>query len=370
MAWTRKLSVMGMAFAALLTTDPVARGEQQLASARGSGIVRLAGEEIKSLVQGDVFAGPAESQSDDFECGCGEADCGICEADACCEDSCPQWSARMGVVALHRDSPDPVPMVYDDGGVGPLAFAGDRFDLGYSPGVEVALRRAPDDCHYGLEGRYLWVDNWTNERRVFGLNNAAVNTTPRTAFGGVDLNAYYQSSLQSAEANLQKCLTDRVTVLAGARYIRFHEKMLLQFAGAADDVYFKTGNELVGMQIGTEALLFEDCKGFRIDAMVKAGVYGNFSSTDTQTVIVDPTPVRNSTSTKTHVAFFGEAGIFGSWDFNSCWSIRSGYRVLFLDGVLVAGNQTPMTDNLAQTLGWDYSGVLFHGGSLSIERRW
>ena len=113
----------------------------------------------------------------------------------------------------------------------------------------------------------------------------------------------------------------------------------------------------------------DNCCRLRVESVCRAGLYGNNANTAVRIDVVEVGFVSESAGMD-HVAFFGELGLIASCQLSPCWSVRGGYQVNWLEGVLVAGNQIPVTTNGAAVQGFDYSGVLYHGASLVVEARW
>lgn len=79
-------------------------------------------------------------------------------------------------------------------------------------------------------------------------------------------------------------------------------------------------------------------------------------------------PRKNSTPS---VGFIGDIAITGGYRFNKTWTLRTGYTMIWLTGVALAGNQFDFTDTAGsgtQLLG---AGTVFlQGATLGLEARW
>ena len=267
-----------------------------------------------------------------------------------------------------RERMDDVPLVIDNNGAGPTVLNARDFGFDYEAGIDAGITYNRCDCPLSLESRYLWISDWTSTRSATGLTNPSINTNPPASnFGARTFTATYQSQFQSFELNLRHQCSDRISVLAGFRYIDFDERLDLDVDGALN--YWMTSNDLYGFQIGGDAVLYDNCCRLRVEAVCRAGVYGNDANTAVRIDVVEVGFVSESAGMD-HVAFFGELGLLASYQLSPCWSVRGGYQVNWLEGVLVAGNQLPVTTNGAVVQGFDYSGVLYHGASLLAEARW
>jgi hypothetical protein len=277
-------------------------------------------------------------------------------------------SVSFGPLFMRRASPDNIPLAIDNSGAGPVIVSGSDFQFDFEAGVEASLLFDHPNLPAPLEARYFWISDWFDSRSAAGLTNAVVNTTPNVGnFSTLDY-ARYQSQLQSFELNFRRQIPCDVTLMIGLRYVSFDEDLDLLFDGG-DRFWWGIENDLFGVQLGAQRALYDNCCGFTIEGFIKAGIYGNDAKVATQVMLVEQAAISQRNGMD-HVAFVGELGLFASYDICRCWNVRAGYQVMWLDGVLVAANQVPATDNNALTINFDYTDVLFHGAMLQVERRW
>lgn len=322
----------------------------------------------KEVYQNAQSYGPTLSESCAGNCGAGCGD--ACCADACCCDPCcGPLTVRAGAVYVHRSNVDNIPLVTQNLGAGPVAISGGDYDFGYSPGVDASVIYDGGRTPWSVETRFLWIDDWTTSQNAVGLNNAGITTTPTTNLFGGMVETNYRSELESLEINLRRSFCcGTFTLLSGMRYITFNERLDINFDNFSEN-RFATGNELLGYQLGGEGILYDNCCGFRVEGFGKAGIYGNNARTMVMLQQIEQEPASESAGMD-HVAFFGELGLFASYEFCPCWRVRAGYQAMWLDGVLVAANQVPQTDNAGMTVGFDYTDAFFHGALLSLEANW
>jgi hypothetical protein len=304
---------------------------------------------------------------------CTTAQSGCCDNGACCDNCdlcgcdpcCGPWTARVGGVIVRRERLDDVPLLLDNFGGGPTALNANEYQFDYEAGVDASLIFDTPALPAAIEGRFLWIDDYVATRNLTGYNSLAVNTMPNTGLFVNNLETRYRSELQSIEINFRRDLwLDCVTLLGGFRYIDFNERLDL-----GPDNNWTTRNDLFGFQLGGEAILYEHCCGLRIESFGKAGVYGNNARVGVMLQAVEEEPV-SETNGMDHVAFFGEAGLWASYEFHTCWRVRGGYQVMWLDGVLVAANQAPMTDNNGIVQAFAYRDVVYHGAMFMLEANW
>ncbi len=301
-------------------------------------------------------------------CGCDDASCGY--DSGCCGSCCSLATVRIGAVFMQRSTPDNIPLVTANGGAGATILNANDFSFDFEPGVDATF--IYHDCSetWGIEARYLWISEWSSTRNFTGLNLAGINTNPFTALGAATLDATYQSELQGFEINLRRrCCSGCVTLLAGFRYVDLDERLDLVFDGVILN-HWMTMNDMYGFQLGGEAILYEHCCGLRIEGVGKAGIYGNNAKVGTRLDVVEVLVSQNGGMD--HVAFLGELGLSVSYPITCCWRVRAGYHVMWIDGVLLAANQVPITDpnNMMATNMFDYSDVFYHGASVMLEATW
>lgn len=79
-------------------------------------------------------------------------------------------------------------------------------------------------------------------------------------------------------------------------------------------------------------------------------------------------PRKNST---TSVGFIGDIAITGGYRFNETWALRTGYTMIWLTGVALAGNQFDFTDTADSGTRLFGAGTVFlQGATLGLEGRW
>jgi hypothetical protein len=170
------------------------------------------------------------------------------------------------------------------------------------------------------------------------------------------------------------------TILAGFRYTRLRESFEFHAVGeAAMDYLERAENDLAGFQTGGDVWigLFQ---GMRIGAEGKVGIYNNNFTLD-NTIITTPEAgsppdlVEHFSSNKP--AFISEASVDVVADILPSWSLRAGYEILFLNSLVLAGEnfntaspyglptQEPRVPFLFQE-----GHAVFHGFHAGIEYIW
>jgi hypothetical protein len=201
------------------------------------------------------------------------------------------------------------------------------------------------------------------------------------------------SDLQTAEISYRRYwlgYTPRVsgTLLGGFRYTKVNEEFVFASQGseplpnttlplASLEYNEDCENNLAGFQMGGDiwVSLFQ---GLRIGTEGKVGIYDNHSSL-TNRITTNPTDVQPPSSFEQfkddHAAFIGEGSFDVVADVLPSLSIRAGYELLFLNELVLAGdnfNQTSPYGNQGQRVPFmDMSGELFyHGGHIGLEYAW
>ena len=239
------------------------------------------------------------------------------------------------------------------------------FNFGVHTGVDVSLLRqfASDRS---LEVRYFGVDYWrdtdvvtTTPGDLFQINSAV----PIFTLAGSSIDATYTSSLHNLEINVRQGLDDRWTLLAGFRYAELDEGFSATLVGAAVPFRYNTTtrNRLYGFQLGGEGRLWSH-HSFSLDAVGKAGVFGNAAAQDS--AILTGLVTLPSNGSSAHTAFIGEVGAIGSFQLTEHLALRGGYRLLWIDGVALATDQLTVSE-FANGTGFSSSGSVFYHGAFA-----
>lgn len=257
--------------------------------------------------------------------------------DAGCDQCDPLWTIYAGAVILKRESPS----VLQD------------FDFDYEVGADINVRRRIGQ-DWAAELRYFGVDDWDDQQTLGVL--------PLPELGTVFLGGpgEYSSSLHSTEINLRRdWISDRLTVLAGFRWVELHE----EFA-ASDGLLFladNVDNHMYGFQLGVDAVVWDRGR-FTVNAGAKAGIYYNDADVDGAVIMMGVPSVGTAEDDST--AFLGEMSITGAYELNQNWSVLAGYQLLWIEGVATADRQAGalVTGDL------DTSGSPFyHGATLGVQ---
>jgi hypothetical protein len=233
---------------------------------------------------------------------------------------------------------------------------------------------------------------------IFGISPVGVNLpggpnpfTERASFQSIDL----ESNLQSAEVSYRRYWLGywpRVsgTLLAGARYVKIGEDF--EFFSQGSEVLpqpqpqnvlaslrydVNTDNNLAGAQAGGDVWV-SLMQGLRIGTEGKAGVYNNNSKL-TNRIVTSPVGVQPPSLfeqfRENNIAFVGEASVDVVADLFPSLSLRAGYEVLFVDSLILAGdnfNQVSPYGNQGtrQPFVDDHGELFYHGAHFGVEYIW
>lgn len=234
---------------------------------------------------------------------------------------------------------------------------------------------------------------------LFGTSPAGVNLpngpnpfTERANTQSIELS----SDLQTAEISYRRYWLGYIprvsgTLLAGVRYTRVNENFVFASQGseqfpqqqpqgidlAALEYKEDCENNLAGFQTGGD-IWVSLMQGVRIGSEAKAGIYNNHSRLAnriaTTPAAIQP-PALFEEFKDDNVAFIGEGSFDVVFDILPSLSIRAGYEVLFLNELVLAG------DNFNQTSPYGNQGprepfvvtdgeLFYHGGHVGLEYCW
>jgi len=202
------------------------------------------------------------------------------------------------------------------------------------------------------------------------------------------------SDLQTAELSYRRYWLGYVprvsgTLLAGFRYTRLTDEFQFRTQGSEPLANNPNGplaalrynedceNNLAGAQIGGD-IWVSMFQGLRIGSEAKAGIYNNHYSLTNQITTTPPGTTPPSLFEEfrgDHVAFIGEGSVDVVADILPSISLRAGYEVLFLNSLVLAGdnfNQTSPYGNQGTRVPFvDNDGQMFyHGAHAGLEYIW
>jgi hypothetical protein len=249
----------------------------------------------------------------------------------CCE---PLWTFRAGVLVFKQESPSRLR----------------DFDFDFEPGIEVSALRRLGECR-AVELRYLGVDDWDDR-----LDLGQVGLFP--------VAAGYSSDLHSTEINLRREWSDRISTLAGFRWVEVHEELGVDVADYPV-LGVDADNHMYGFQVGGQALIWDRGGPLQVTSGAKAGVYYNRSDVGIGISIPSPpleSPLVLGDSFKgSHTAFLGEWDLTARFALTDCLALRASYDLMWIEGSTRAEGQIR---SLIDTRSIDTSGSQFYHGAM------
>lgn len=305
----------------------------------------------------------------------------------------PLWSGRTDGLLLWRDAPQGLPLFNTfSGGVatGPAFNAAD-FASGMAAGPRFTLFRHTGDDG-AIEFNFLRVQSFMAERVLpttdGGYQLADLDEGIFCCPSIVPIDAVagrLSSGLQSFEINRRLPTSGRWQWLAGFRWVQWNEAANIDTAWlpigpvAPRSAYAtRTNNDLYGLQIGGDSILFGLGRSFRIEGLGKAGVFWNRSG-QASSHAYSGDPFQNAflltnRRSVSRAAFVGEIGATAVYDLFDWLSVRAGYAAFWLGGLATATSQfddqclCPL-DPVRTAI--DTGGSVFvHGLTLGLEARW
>ncbi len=276
------------------------------------------------------------------------------------------WYVQAEGIFLRRTVGSSAVLATDPGGTTPLGTARD-FHFSHDGGPRFVIGKQLSDVN-ALEFVYFGLYDMQSSASVAG---------PGMAVGspiiGTNFNADYHSSVNSFEANLRHSMNGNLSVLAGFRYLNWHEDIDGQFnagrtipqPGPLVRSTLLTNNNLWGVQAGGEWQgSLRDLLG--LTAFGKAGIFGNEAYARGTTSAGPVTTVVSNAGCQ--ASFIGELGVVATRQINDRLSLRGGYTMMWVEGIALAPDQPARfaTNGSIHSNG----GVFLHGVVFGAHLRW
>jgi hypothetical protein len=193
------------------------------------------------------------------------------------------------------------------------------------------------------------------------------------------------SDLQTAEMSYRRYWVGYIprvsgTILAGFRYTRLEESFAFTTIGEASaETSTNAENDLAGFQTGGDVWIGL-MQGLRLGAEGKVGIYNNHYKLHNR-IITSPLgttpPSLNERIKDDNLAFISEGSVDLVADILPSWSIRAGYEVLFIESLVLAGeNFNPVSpyglpgQPVRVPFVFDQGNAVYHGGHVGVEFIW
>jgi hypothetical protein len=299
-------------------------------------------------------------------------DVGMLQGGVC--GACPRWTVQVDALMLWQGGVASRPL-YLDAASRAVALDANDFGTPVSVGPRYAVIFNRDACR-SLEVNYF--DVWG----FAGTGQAVANGGPlqMNNLAGLDLGgiagaeARSQAYIKSFEVNMRQISWGGIRWLQGFRWVEWGQQLALadMGGGGAGSLDVTTRNNLYGWQWGADATLWNRGGRLRVNGIGKAGVFGNGDVTQT-TVFESPGRGGAVTGITSNLAFFGEAGVTGTYSLTDWLAWRAGYTCFWLAGVATPENQLAVTNvgaarPRAQVNPW--GSAMLHGVTTGLEARW
>jgi hypothetical protein len=293
-------------------------------------------------------------------CGCGDGcNCG----DPCCGQF--KWYASAGVIFLKRDRPAPGTVVAANPGGTPFSRASD-FSFDWDPGIDVSLARRFSGGNI-LEGRYFGVDS--TDRNSFITPGSFIGAG-FTGPAGTNFNGKYLSMLDSTEINLRHAVNNRLTLLGGFRWVELKDEMFYKINGNVATGDYEFNNRLYGGQLGASLNLSRPTRRLMANIETKAGVYANVADGGIFEYSGNNF-IGSFNDRDTTTSFVGEIDFTLGYRLTQHVVLRSGYQLLWLDNVALAGDagsRSLLNPSLLRNI--DYNDLFYQGATAGIDVAW
>jgi Putative beta barrel porin-7 (BBP7) len=333
---------------------------------------------------GELAAAPMHPQSGSTSTG------GGCQVDVCCGPPlccrmCPcTYAWAEGLLWWRDNQTSGRPLVLNLNSGDTLIGSGD-VDFDAAGGVRVG---------YG----FRTCSNWAWEIEYFGLFDqsgsesiALANQLALPGNLGLAVNNFffadnvavrYESDIQNVEFNRVCCCCccggcptncSSSEWLYGFRYLNLHETFAIvstDLQESTSTYRVHTDNNLFGAQIGRR---LRHCDGrWSWEGTGKAGIFGNAAEQSSDPIIDFPGFVfRNARSaSEGDVAFVGDLNLSAIYQLNSVWGIRTGYNLMWIEGVALAPDQFDFTNTPTSGTSLSTNGVFLQGINVGLEARW
>ncbi len=309
-------------------------------------------------------------------CGASDACCGddACDDGLGCGDGCdcgaacaagPKWVVSAGIILLKRDRPVPGTVVAANPAGTRFSSASDfSFDWEAGPDLGIARRFSGGTI---LEARYFGVDSIDTNTFVTPGNFIGAGFTGP---GGTSFTGRYLSMLDSTEINLRRPVGDRLSLLGGFRWVELKDEMFYKLNGNVATGDYEYNNRLYGLQLGASFTPIRPGGRWITNLEAKGGVYGNVADGGIFEYQGNNF-IGSFVDSDTTTSFVGELDFTLGYRLNKHVVLRSGYQLLWLDRVALAGDaasRSLLNPSLLRDI--DYNDLFYQGATTGIDFTW
>lgn len=225
-------------------------------------------------------------------------------------------------------------------------------------GFQVKATRSFNE-YWDLDVGYFQLDHWSASASVPG-NSWMITDAAESYFPVTNGFATYSSALYLGEINIRRHF-DWLTLLAGFRMGELNERYLATGSGAFGGAALSDNafNRLYGFQFGGDIDVLHNDGPWRINTLMKGGVYGNAVTRNARRTDIAIDDVQ--TVSGGHAAFIGELRVSLAYQFTRNLSAHVLYQAMWLNGVALAPEQIGVT-NFGAAGVFNANGDLFING--------
>ena len=289
------------------------------------------------------------------------------------------WYGGVDMIALTPNASDEVVLARVGSTTGPAALSTADLKSEYDAGGRFVIGRTIRGC-FQLEIVYQGNYAWSDDRAVAAPTGSLATIVNGFAADNPQeiVTAEVASRMTTAEANFRTWLEMPpgaldVQFVIGARYFSTSERLGLAGlpaaggAATAESAVVTTDNELYGAQLGLDTRLLLH-RLFYVDFEGKVALCQNFASVNqTANATLDAEDSAHRT------ALLGDLMLTGNIQFRPNLALRFGYQAIFVDGLALAGPNTPSNPTLIDAGVGQFrnDGVMvYHGPTLGLHGSW
>ncbi len=236
-----------------------------------------------------------------------------------------------------------------------------------------------NDCLNGYEFVFTRPFEWNRLQTATSAGTLQSNFVAAANFNPADLTGFndaffhshrYRSELYSGEFNRRWWGWDVFSVKLGLRYVNVDEEFEFLSTAAVNTAEFRveSDNHLIGPQLGVD--MTRPIGRWTIQTKFVGAAFININDAHT-TLRNGPTTWINNSVNDEDFAWMLETGVYAVYHFTDRLSARVGYEGWFIDGLVIAAEQThnPIDVNMGLSSG-ARGDILYHGASAGVELVW
>ncbi len=252
-------------------------------------------------------------------------------------------------------------LIIQDTITGDTILDSNKFGFGWEPGVDARLNLASGN--YGVGFRFFGGFEFNDSKKATTspIWNFPTNP-PLFGLGAANVNAQYDTSLDSVELNATRLFGSHGSVFVGLRGIVLNDKLknVANFGTNVATVTIEADTAAIGPQLGGQ-FSFGDRVFVEGDGRIGALTSSTDLSFGVKQAIGSAFTANGSAGDWLLLA---EGGIAVGVRVGPSISLRAGYRVLFIDDIPTAASSLGQTQVISATINNSSDDILIHGFTL------